>query len=492
VLRPFSPHLALLAALGGAACRRAPTPTLRTSSADAASGNDAALDAGTARNAHAVRDAGADTGTDACTDSAAPDTGTRGTRGTRAPRIPETLRTIVPKPGKTLAGSDLSIVCNGRKHCQIDSSQPAGRNAEGQDMTVLTISLGDNGPVANAREHEKCDAFEYWLVIRDAKGAQRADLLHKACNSDYGAGDEQKIETGPNRLIYTDTGGTLSHWEFTLLEQLSPRRVLDERNWIGGPGHDFADHWSWEDFAGWHSWYTSPCPADEIGLDPCEDNLPRNDAPISSTGYACYDIPVVSLEPAFTENGWRTTALGRCAVSVDGTAGHGFVIHGTHGGPTDSVMRVVGSPAGAFYVEIADDKIVGPSKQWIYDDHVEIWVGHSDPFDRNKAKENLRQWGVRISDGKVFAGSGSPDLADVKVELARGMASTHLKIVPPNVPEGTSFVYSDGDDGQSQHALLATSHLVFGNVLSLGQARAIAKADAVCRVKNGKLEPVLK
>jgi hypothetical protein len=32
------------------------------------------------------------------------------------------------------------------------------------------------------------------------------------------------------------------------------------------------------------------------------------------------------------------------------------------------------------------------------------------------------------------------------------------------LPEGTSFVYSDGDDGTSQHALISTSHLVFGNL----------------------------
>lgn len=124
--------------------------------------------------------------------------------------------------------------------------------------------------------------------------------------------------------------------------------------------------------------------------------------------------------------------------------------------------------------------------------HIEIWVGEADPFDQKNQKAKARQWGVRISDGAVFAGSGNPDPADVHVDLAAGRAATRLKIALPNVRSGTTFVYSDGDDGASQHALISTSHLVFGRVQSLGVVRTISEADAVCRVKNGTLEPVLK
>jgi hypothetical protein len=250
--------------------------------------------------------------------------------------------------------------------------------------------------------------------------------------------------------------------------------------------------WSWTRFSGRGEVYSPPC---DSNRNPPDFSEPSPDTAPTEPGYAWFELPVVTLDSAIVGHDWRTTRLGRCALLVDGTKDHGFVIHGTHRGPTDSVMRVVGSADGAFFIEIEDDTFTGPSDKWLFDDHLEIWVGKTKPIDygnhcEEPRKERPRQWGVRIADGAVFAGYGNPDPAAIKVEMATNGPSKMIKLVPP---EGSiTFVYSDSDDGKSQHAMISTSRLVFGNVLSLGAVKRILEGDAICRATDGVLEPVLR
>jgi hypothetical protein len=205
-------------------------------------------------------------------------------------------------------------------------------------------------------------------------------------------------------------------------------------------------------------------------------------------------IPLMPLSRAFQARSWKTTGLGTCATLVDGVTA-GFTIHGGKGSADDASMRVVwAQDGGDLFVEVDDDRLVGPGTSWVTDDHLELWLGQDFPGGCPDAAQ-ARQWGIRVTDGRVFPAFGNPD-TNPKVEIARAGNKVRVKIsLPPAdrerqklVEPRVTLVYSDSDDGVSQERLIATSTLQHGKGWSLGSLHYVSRVTA-CVAEGGVLRP---
>jgi hypothetical protein len=375
-----------------------------------------------------------------------------------------------------------------------DAAVDAGDDGGDTDDLPLTSTENEDVTSGPASFGAPCHRYEHWLAVR--AGAQwTAQLLVASCNDGYGASG-----VGEDRITVEDGGVTVGHsggsnwrWAETSGVGLDPLRVRSEE-WTGS--FVFGDHvehgtWSWELFRGRVEWSTPRCTASG---DPPPDDPTADDA--SGARYTYDSIPQVALDPAFAAGGWKTTALGGCAAYVDSSGDHGFVTFGPPGAADDASMRVVASADGTLYVEVRDDRWVGPTGNWVADDHVEIWTSsedesYMDPCLPHPDATPPVQWAVRIADGRVFAGSGHPDAAALHVERARGSAAARLHITLPDKAKAVTVVYSDGDDGAHQKRLIATSAVRFGVTETLGRLNAVKAGDATCAVRDGRLEPRL-
>ena len=216
-------------------------------------------------------------------------------------------------------------------------------------------------------------------------------------------------------------------------------------------------------------------------------------------------IPAVDFEGDFVASGWKDSALGKCSATVDSAGRSGFVTYGKAGEVRDASMRVVASKNGEIFVEVEDDKWVGPSAKWVKDDHLELWLAKELPGymdhclsgEEEGGRVGPKQWGIRVADGKVFAGFGTPKPEEKAISVERssapgGAGAVRFKIVIPKGFGAVTVSYSDSDDGKKQERLIATSKLVHGKLATLGALEVIDGKSAACRVDGGKLEPVIK
>ena len=165
----------------------------------------------------------------------------------------------------------------------------------------------------------------------------------------------------------------------------------------------------------------------------------------------------------------------------------------------DSSFRAVMTTDRTLFIEISDDRFVGPSADWVNEDHLEIWLSNEEGPESGKCFEkdhtpDLVQYGIRLIDGTVFPAFGHPK-EPLMVERAEDTDAddkpvVRLKIKLPEF-KAITVVYSDSDDGKAQKRLIATSPLKFGKRLTLGGVYEINPKDATCAVKDGKLEPVM-
>lgn len=394
--------------------------------------------------------------------------------------------------GEPLEGKPSALVCQGRKPCRILEVLEAGRDADGRTLEVLRVSLAERSraPDDPARITDGCEPIEYWLVTRAARKTQSVERLLELCNDGYGAAGlgADGIELQPNRFRHDQSGGSAWRYSEHSTLQLSPRRYLELGSsglWSAGPNR-WSRQWSWETFSGSIEYFTPECepngePPESTGGDPWSWQL----------------IPVVDVDPSFGAGAWKEAHLGACAASVGTAAEAGFVVHGEHGGATDSTMKVVGLPDGSFVLEITDDHLVLSAKRRIHEDHVEVWAGNAERPSYTDhcyppVPERPVQWGVRLADGAVFQGFGAPAPERLQVELGSKQGSVRLRIRPVQDAPLLTFVYSDSDDGQTQKTLIATSRVQHGEILSLGTAQRIDPQAAVCELRAGALEPVLR
>jgi hypothetical protein len=420
-------------------------------------------------------------------------------------------------------------VCAARKPCHAMIVRQAGKDRQGRPLLVATVDLGLAPPddpdasaapppaneatddagadeavfEATAREDDMgptlwmrpCHRYEHWLAI-PANGSFTTQLLFRSCNDGYGAADigADTVNVGDRTVTITRSGG--SNWRYAeqwtvSLDPVHLRTDTTTRNFTLGAQAEEAK-WSWDDFRGTDAWTSPTCDAD--GNPPTDDAV-TDDHPgdAASRQYRYIDIPELQFAPAFTEDLWRKTALGGCAAEVDSTGRLGFVVFGSPGAAKDASMRVVASKSTLF-VELHDDHWVGPSANWVADDHVELWTSEEDESFGEFClpvhdEDPPKQWAIRTSDGRVFAGAGHPDPAAIAVAREESGGVVRLRIELPPRTRGITVVYSDSDDDVHQKRLIATSAIRFGAGPTLGKLYPVADKDAICVVREGKLEP---
>jgi hypothetical protein len=386
-----------------------------------------------------------------------------------------------------------AIACAGRPKCELVRVLNAGSLLKVAELTLDAERAHDAEPPFTA---ETCVPYEHWLVRQKGRDVSRK-LLLSTCNDGYGASGvgEDTFEVEPNVFRHVQSGGSASRWEHTSVLELSPMRLRSIGWWSGWSIASAFERGTFDfvDFKGHVRWYRPECP--EGGGPPDMSDFGEISDSTDGPDVFVYDpIPIVAAPAGFD---WKTTAVDACAPPFDGTS-QGFVIHGARGEPADTGLRVLAIGPKTFVIEVIDDLPVTGSKSWLYDDHLEIWAEDepADPADLcipskgSGGAGRLRQWAIRVSDGKLFPGYGAPTLA--KDPMVVEHAGNRFKVELKMPVERVSVVFSDGDDGKSQERLVSTSRLVLGKAWTLGKTWEVPASEAACAVENGKLVRLLK
>jgi hypothetical protein len=221
-----------------------------------------------------------------------------------------------------------------------------------------------------------------------------------------------------------------------------------------------------------------------------EEAEPEEEGP--TVDWSTIAVPKLELPAAFTAGGWKTTGLGSCGVLIDGDQS-GYTLHGA-ASPGDATLRVVASTQGVLFVEVRDDRWTGPSRSWVKDDHLELWLAREPSpsgADAGTAKGTAVQWGIRIADGATFSAFGAPEpLKGVEVVRRGPVALVKIPFAPAAGDERFAVVYSDGDDGKTQERLIATAPLERGEGGRLGGVWEVNPDDATCAIKGGALSVI--
>ena len=376
---------------------------------------------------------------------------------------------------------------------------PLGRDHRGRQLAVVALRTHSEcllpqpprktrsrsaAPEDEEQDDDKHACAAYWLVDVAAPKRPWIRQLRRQCEEDM-----RDVDAAVDARTMTFSFGdrsmyTANQSSDTTVIGLDPLRLV-ETSHTSARDDEHTTTWNWDDFAD----------TVENGRNYCEGKRPRDaGARDPESDHADVEaqavlIPEVSLPPAFLAGGWKTTGLGRCAARVGGD--RGFTVHGAKGTASDSSMRAVFASASELFIEVTDDRFVTGAKTWVKDDHVEIWAAapdHScvDPGE----KPSARQWGIRVTDGEVFAGFGAPT-AMPRVEVARAGNVIRLRVTfEADTLPGPWFtaVYSDSDDGVRQKRLIATSALVFGQWWTFGDGPDGEQSKS-CTVARGVLEP---
>ena len=416
-----------------------------------------------------------------------------------APSVTPAPATVVPAVTVVdAAGPAMDVqtrVCGERKRCALRRGRPAGVDPSGQALTVWSVDLGvrssatDRPDAANDdgfSEEETRDSFtataigrcreiEYWLAVGPTRAPATVQLLLTVCNDGNGAAGlgEDTVTIGARSFEHASSGGSNWRWSRTRVVDLAPlrlREVSSDAYFALGPNRE-RRHWSFDRFVGDVSWYSPPCDRGGAPLEVAE-------AAQLDRSYA--SIPAVTLPDEYAGGGWKAVGIGHCALALV-----------TPDQPGDATMRVVaaaGAGTRALFVELEDD-------HFTRDDRLELWLTDRRPdyMAHCLAGEpaGLRQWTIDVSDGRVVAGHGQPEVAGLIVAVA-GLAPLRLRLEPRSSFAGLTLVYVDRDDGEREPRRLLTSQLAPGHDDTLGALVEVDPQAAGCTVAAGRLEPVLR
>jgi hypothetical protein len=363
----------------------------------------------------------------------------------------------------------------------------------------------EGGPESgDADARNDCHPYEYYLVVHTKGKIRSRAFLSEACNNAYGAAgvgeDNVSVDKETRTFTHAQEGGSAWRWDNSVTVGLDPLRIVsisDGSFWtIDTDATSRSADWNHDTFEGNESWSIPDCEGRRKQEEAEKrDAAARQDGFASSKSFNALIVPRVQLPAAFVQDGWRSIGIGNCGAFVDGDK-HGFAIYGGKGSATDATMRAVVSKEGVLFVEIADDRWTSSGKTWVKEDHLELWLAPAGSTstemlcDSPLPPDPSKQWGIRISDGAVFAGFGSPELlAGVEVVRAGHTARARIPLGDRLKDDGAplTVVYSDSDDGVHQKRLLATSTVDRGQELSLGHVRDVDPAHATCVVKGKTL-----
>ena len=407
-------------------------------------------------------------------------------------------RSRVPQPfgaGKLdLAPSPLKKLPRPDPEPAAGDEQPEATDQPSEEVAASTESDDD----------EHCRIIEHDLVIFDKKKVRRSYTLSSEC--EHGGPInyhrmEDEIEVDSKAHTFTHFHSNMKgrdNWGSGVTIGLDPVRLID---WDQSGDTSFSvnwdllrrrDSWTVPDEEAIAQLQATPRPdggADEGAPEEGdEDGEPTREM-------SAISVPKLALPPRFTAGGWKTTGLGSCGVLIDGKDS-GYTLHG-EANAGDATLRVVASMDGVMFVEVTDDRWTGPSRSWVKDDHLELWLARDPPppeagaaqgADAGGAHDTAVQWGIRIADGATFSAFGAPEpLKGVEVVRRGSVARVKIPFAPPDAYPRFAVVYSDGDDGKTQERLIATAPLTRGDGGTLGGSWEVDPVDASCTLKGGAL-----
>lgn len=140
-------------------------------------------------------------------------------------------------------------------------------------------------------------------------------------------------------------------------------------------------------------------------------------------------------------------------------------------------MRVVASGDRTLFIEVRDIGWRGKA--------LELWVAPSAPSYMAHCLERAQapaMWRIRLADGVVLspAATGEIPPAVERAELSEA-AGVLVRLELPQAPGALALRYGGG-------RVLATSELRPGDPFSLGTLHPISSDEAVCVVREGRLE----
>jgi hypothetical protein len=394
-----------------------------------------------------------------------------------------------------------------QKTCCVSSLQRAGTSRQGHALAVALIestsdclisAVRPERPPAEelelAERYSRCQ--KYYLVDLTEGGEAGDKWLAAHC-------DHQKQETAWEVDVDAKTLDVSEHSLFSshVTHQVSTIG-LDPLRWVETASsaqwfeHGYRSRWNWDDFGGEVT----------LGLDYCAGKRPPGIQVLDTDGSQievdATTIPRVTVPAGFVADGWKTTALARCAARVDGSS---RFVQGLAGETSDATLRVLFSSTDELFLEIEDDHFTR-GKAIHAGDHVQLWFAAEgeqcvDPGAQARALE----WKLRSVDGKVFPGpgnakpvAGKPPAAPA-TEVARDGRRLRLKVrFDPIWLSGhrdrMTIVYADSDDGLGPERLLPTSAFIPGKWWTLGEfpdgrsSRGPAGVPS-CEPEHGELVP---
>jgi hypothetical protein len=421
---------------------------------------------------------------------------------TRAPSLPEAppIASHAPEPRPNAPLQQL--LCGPRPRCGVRRERPAGAGGDGAKLSVVSLDLGvestgstpvpetvsgahdlDEGEaidVAASLGFGVCHRYEYWLVVQTPSATSR-QLLVSVCNDGHGAAGvgEDTMEVRSNEFRYQTSGGSSWRWSFSCELSLSPLRLLRMTSTSDQPlgGNNEETAFDFTTFAGRRRGSIPRCDAKGELVEGAPEVAFEHDV-----------LPRVELGEAFRAGGFRSTALGACALRLG--AGKGLVTFAEKGAASQAWIGALLSTRDELFVEVHDDRPSGASASWVKDDHVELWLAdESSSIQRCLgALPPPEQWGIRVADGKVFAGHGAPAAPALRVERATADGVVRLKIALPPRKQAITVAYSDGD-GKRQRVVVASSRAAKGRAETLGTALDLTRSAWTCAERAGRLEP---
>jgi hypothetical protein len=326
---------------------------------------------------------------------------------------------------------------------------------------------------------------EIWLLVYEGNRFVRKQILvrdttwgdafHEETNDPQESGTS--ITISANHVLFSKRYGSRGASLESATLSLDPTRILLEEHHhhqpAGGPD-TFAPYfdlsWNWTSFQG---------EGTHTNLWSCEktqqDSNNRDERQFLV-------IPRVDMNDEFRQDGWKNALLGSCALGLDRSSG--FILQGTPETLTfQQSIKILLISDHELLVDVSTITFHGESSNWLNNDHLEIW-------------QDGQQWGIQLSDGKVYAAAGHPShLPTVQkvIKTSGGQPSvTGLKITltkPVQQVPGLGISYSASDQGRSVKYLLSTSEICFFHPEDVSFVKQIESDAATCMIQDGMLSP---
>lgn len=372
-------------------------------------------------------------------------------------------------------------LCGEAAGCRLEKAHPAGEGPSGEALTVLELAIPNPPEAPDSGYAQTCHPHrqQFWRVTQRGASVEKL-LLLDLCNDGYGAAGlgEDYVTVSANRLIHSQSGGSNSRWGFSRTYSLAPLVLQKDESCFYHTAFGTAQsvNTDWLAPRSISRWDAQDCGAQTDAVMDCDTPSLR------------YQYDLIPLLPEGTSAvDWGATALGSCAFEMDAAAHTGYVTHGAPGEPRDASLKALLADKRTLVVEVIDDQWVSGASSWLYDDHLELWVGaDAQAGECIEAGLETVQWGIRVADGEVFVGKGKrpwkPAVRRIPFDAGGGRQGHRLIITLGEDADVLTVVYSDSDDGKTQERLMATSRLKHGVAASLGRALTLLPTAGRCEV----------